>query len=476
MLKKKRMAVWFLTFVVQGLLLGQIVSARMLYDNFSGAHVDDQKWMNQWTDYTEMVREVAGGKLVSRIGNTPNRLIARNHLQFQNQSTIHTIRCDVTINETILDSGDTPEAFARVNGRFYNTRVSGGSTGDVWAGVHIGNRGNGLEAWWEVTEILDDNSTTFNELGSGTLAVPGLTNGVSYTVELAYDGSNGFTFTVAGVNATFNSGPARQRDPFNAFKGLTTGAYGFDGAAGNGYVAATIDNVYINGQTSAYDTFDSELDDSRWASFESVMEIESGRLRFHRQGFDQRSQVTAYLSDADATYVEARVRINSDSEVSTGARGIFRIQGYFYNESRGEGSGLAYNGFEGDVFADMRLQLHDDGSMEAAAYVGRSDSSDESLWADLEWHPFSTPIHTDTDYTISLQYTDSKLIFKCDSETFVYPVDTAQYPPYGEHRGLRSRVYLDDGEYGYIKTLVDEVYVDGAGSTPATMMLLLDSD
>ena len=473
---KKQIVFLYLAFIIQALLLGDAVCARMLYDNFSGSHVDNQKWMNQWTDVNELVREVAGGKLISKIGNNPNTLIARNHLQFPNELTIHAIQSEITINETILDSGDSPESFARVNGRFYNTNSSGGSAGDVWAGVHIGNRRNGLEAWWEVTEILDDNSTTFNELGSGTLSVPELLIGVSYTVKLAYDGANGFTFTVAGVSATFNSGPARERAPVIAFRGLTAGAYGFGGAAGNGYVSATFDDVYINGQITAYDTFVTELDKSLWTSTESVIEPENGKLRLNRQGFDQRSQVTAFMSDADATYVEAKVRINSDSVVSSGASGIIRIQGYYFNESRGPGSGLDHNGFEGDVFADIRMQLYDDGKIRAEANVGRSDSADESVWSNLSGYTFTTPIGLDTYYTLSIQYADNQLIFKCENETYAYSITTPQYPPYGEHRALRSRVYLDTGEYGYIKALVDDVYVDGAGFIPAPYMLLLDAE
>ena len=37
--------------------------APTLYDNFSGQYIDSQKWY-----YRELVREVAGGKLVSKTG------------------------------------------------------------------------------------------------------------------------------------------------------------------------------------------------------------------------------------------------------------------------------------------------------------------------------------------------------------------------------------------------------------------------
>ena len=78
-----------------------------------------------------------------------------------------------------------------------------------------------------------------------------------------------------------------------SFKALTTGAYGFDGASGDGYVSATFDDVYINDQGTVYDTFDAALDNSLWNNFESVVALENGRLRLNQQGtevFLMRSQ------------------------------------------------------------------------------------------------------------------------------------------------------------------------------------------
>ncbi len=452
-------------FIFPALLAGGSASARMLYDDFSGTRMDDQKWMNQWTDLTELVREVANGELVSKVGNNSKTLVARNHTEFKNPETIHTIQCEITVHETTLDTGTEPEAFARVNGVFYNSRSSGGAAGDVWAGVQIGDRGSGLEAWWEVWEVLDNNKSDWDETGSGTLAVSGLAYGSVYTVKLVYDGSNGFTFTVAGVSASFNAGPARQRNAVTSSRALTTGAYGSDGASGDGFVSATFDDVYINDEGTAYDTFDAELDHSLWASVESVRELENGRLRLNRQGFDGRSQVTARMADGDASYVEAKIRIESDSVVSPGAWGLVRIQGYYYNEIRGSGSGLEHNGSQGDVFADIRLRLDDDGALRAMAYVGRSDSADESEWSDIHIHYFSTPISFDIDYRLSIEYANNQLVFKCDDESHIYTISTAQYPAFGEHRHLRTRLFLDSGESGYIKALVDEVYVEGEDTT-----------
>ena len=244
-----------------------------LYDDFSGTYIDYQKW-----NEGERVREVVAGKLVSKVGNHPADNRARNNTAFQDPSTINAVQCDITVVATNLDSGTDPMSFARVSGRFYNTLNSGTERGDIWVGLYIGDRGSGLEAWWEVHESLDDEGNGWEDKGSGTLVVPGLAYGNSYTAKIEYDGANGFTFSVVGVSDSF-TGPARQGAEFTAYKALETGAYS-DGGSGTGYTSALFDNVYTNNQGTAYDTFDAApLDQTKWQHLEFVMEIEDGKLR-----------------------------------------------------------------------------------------------------------------------------------------------------------------------------------------------------
>jgi hypothetical protein len=299
----KRLFVFFLMLLIAPapIICGS-ANARMLYDDFSGIHIDDQKWDNQFTGYTELVREVVNGKLISKVANNLTSPVVRNNTGFQNAAAIQSIKCEITINETITDTGDGPRSFARVHGFFYNSRSSGGRAGDIWVGLFIGNRGFGLEAWWQVEEVLDDEGTIYELKGIDTLPVTGLDYDIPYTVEISYDGLNGLTFTVAGVSDVFNTGPERQRDSVSSYKALTSGVDGFTGASGIGYVSASFDNVYINGQELAYDTFDAELDNSIWANDETVIDIENGKLRLCRQGFDKRSEAAAYMTDDDASY------------------------------------------------------------------------------------------------------------------------------------------------------------------------------
>ena len=133
---------------------------KTLYDNFSGDSLSNSKW-----GVREFVREVVGGELVSKVGNSTGNEQARNNTVFQDPSSINAIQCDIKVITANLDTGTDPSSFARVDGRFYNTQNSGTNRGDVWAGVFIGNRGNGLEAWWEAWEAIDDDGNDWEERG-----------------------------------------------------------------------------------------------------------------------------------------------------------------------------------------------------------------------------------------------------------------------------------------------------------------------
>jgi hypothetical protein len=187
--------VLFFMFVVGARAFG----APALYDDFSDTYIDNGKW-----DAREFVREVAEGQLVSKIGSSTFNSHARNNTPFENPSSIYAIQCDITIVATTLDTGTSARSFARIDGRFYNTKNSGTQEGDVWAGVYIGDRGNGgLEAWWEIVESLNDLGNSWADIGQGTLIGPdppepddGLTTGIAYTTKIEYNAAN--TYKASG--------------------------------------------------------------------------------------------------------------------------------------------------------------------------------------------------------------------------------------------------------------------------------------
>ena len=83
----------------------------------------------------------------------------------------------------------------------------------------------------------------------------------------------------------------------------------------------------------------------------------------------------------------------------------------------------------------------------------------------LFYQEFATPAF-DTSYTLSIEFTGSTFIFKCNDETYQYDITTPMYPPSEQYRELKSRVYADPGESGYMRANFDDVYT---GSTPPTV-------
>ena len=456
---------------------GYAVAGMMLYDDFSSAYIDGSKWRQR-----AYIKEIVDGQYVSKLGNRSPGMDAelapgsfRNHLQFKNSDSINSIECEITIVDTKLDSAPDSASFAQIPGYFYNINETGGVTGDIFANIAIGDRGNGgLEAWWTVQQVINEDYTK-STIESRTVIGPGtLQYNTPYIVKIAYDkNQNQFSFEANGQSDSF-TGPTWKRASQANFKSLTTVINAINGL-NNGYVFAKFDNIYVNNQTSIYDDFSSNLiDPTKWEDDEWVRESSNGYLRLNSIGYGSTQSANTVLTEGDAPYLEAKVFIDSASQLSDGAWGIGRLQGYYYNDSRGSGSGQSYNQYEGDVFAQILLRYNSDGTLSANAYVDRSNASDESDYTSLFAHDFSVPISLDTYYTLSIKLQGKKLIFQCDGEMAEYNIGTPMYPAYGEHRLLRSRVYLDPGEMGYMKVRFDDVYIETKSKfNPSTTFLLL---
>ncbi len=378
-----------LIFLVVCILGIQTVTAKTLYDNFSGDFLESGKW-NQG----EFVREVSQGKLVMKIHNRTTEEVIPETASFVDPSSINTIECDILVSEATLDSGTDPESFARIDGRFYSAQNSGTERGDIWAGLYIGDRGDGLETWWAVREATDDAGDNWDEKGGGSLNVPGLSYNQTYAVKIDYNGTNEFTFTVAGVSSTF-TGPVRQGAEKTNYKALRTIVY-TDGGAGNGYVSASFDNVLTNG--TAYDDFSTApLDQTKWENLESVREIENGKLRLTSHSTGDRENARLNFIE-NSPYIEATVRIDSSSTIDPGDRGIARIDGYFYNDTFGPGN---YNGYEGNVWSAIYINYYGDGTLTAACTGDRALDAADTQSDNLFYREFNLPIITDRDYNLN---------------------------------------------------------------------------
>lgn len=452
----------------------------VLYDDFSSGYLDGTKWMQR-----TYVREIADGQFVSKLGNRSPGMgaeiapgVFRNHLPFANAESVSAIEAEVTVDEAVLDSVPDSKSGAMILGYFYNINESGGATGDIFAYLMIGkvkNVSDELVAYWAVFEVLSDDTTSKKLLGSGTISGfdPSVMN-PPYKASVSYDGNRTLQFSVGSYNDSF-VGPERRRDAQEQWKCLSTGIDA-ENSANDGYVSARFDNVYVNHELTPYDDFSNPLIDlSKWEYDEWVREASAGYLRTNKIAYQNSDIVNTVLTQADAAYFEAKVRIDSGTRLSTGAAVAGRLQGYFYNDSRGPGSGEEYNGYEGDVFVQVQLRYSSDGTLSARAYVDRSDFPDQSDFTTLFTHTFTQPIALDTFYALSIRFAGKRMIFGCNGETAEYDITTPIYPAYGEHRTLRARAYLDEGETANAKIHFDDVYTDQpVPLMPAVPLLLLE--
>ena len=115
-------------------------------------------------------------------------------------------------------------SFARIAGYFYSKNETGGATGDIFAQIMIGDQGNGkLEAFWEVQEMLTDDTRTWSIIGSGTISDFD-TSQISppYKVKISYDGNKTFSFAVNEIYVDSFTGPIKKRASVASWKGIST--------------------------------------------------------------------------------------------------------------------------------------------------------------------------------------------------------------------------------------------------------------
>jgi hypothetical protein len=349
----------------------------------------------------------------------------------------------------------------------------------VWAEVAITDRGSGLEAFWCVKEVADDEGSHSNTLGEGTLVAPGtLTLSATYILELVYDDPGqqirfaihdtaGTQMASAAFTIDNRQSPAHQPDWL-----LYAAAYD-----DSGYVDVEFDNVYTkataNDDFSPYDTFD-HLDATKWDTSQRTRMIEDGKLILMAQSLGE-SQYTISAFQDNPDYIQTEVTISSESDIPAGDRGSSRIDGNFYNDS------VPINqqtGSKGNVFATIAIE-DQAGDLSARCYLIKILDDDakqqETIW---EQSFDDISIQYDTAYTLTLEYTHTALIFSLSdgvntrSHTYTIPDTSSVYAPHNEYRSLRTRLCgcgntdggLMKAAFGNVVTTPDTVDNDDGGS------------
>jgi uncharacterized repeat protein (TIGR01451 family) len=211
-------------------------------DNFSADKLDKTKWSS-----FEFVREIVGGKLVSKTRNTNTALsYQQNYLTFKNPSQVNEIKAKVAVQEY----QKTNEIYdgARLAGYFYNDTGEpyNGYVGNVWAEISlVSNPGRPLEVRWAAIRMNDPvNTAIYTALAYGVLPVT-VNLGQEYNLSIKWDGAQ-LTFGCDDYGVSYTPTTAIF-PPYNNHKSLTTRVVtpitppmDFDG-----YISATFDDVQV---------------------------------------------------------------------------------------------------------------------------------------------------------------------------------------------------------------------------------------
>lgn len=453
--------------VLQASPLGAIT----LYDNFSTDHLKKSMWMDHYTGSQylhEFVREIDSGSLVLKLGTNEDIYPSRKGVSLATPfaAPLTGLQADVKIVEMNNDPTDSVTVFAHIAGLFYNRQFVSPAAdcfdGDIWAELALGDRGNGLEAWFEVEEFdTCDNTTAI------TLMNQSLTTGVTllpdhlYTLEIVYNSDTEFTFRISEgatlVGEITVNGPARMGGPHGHNGVLQACVQDDPDEYLDGYVHAEFDNVYVNGAATAYDTFNSsQINPALWSGSEYVKESVNGRARLHVKGQNDIKRSRLYPRDQYTPYLGATARIESGSTFSSEGWGRVRIGGWFYNQLHAPGS---YNGREGNLWVQVGLHLNDAGALRATAVISVANDAAASSYSTVWNEDFPTTILFDIDYDLSINFTGTGFVFSCGSDVLNYTISTPIYEPNPYIRVVESVLWLDPGESGYLKGQIDDIYV-----------------
>ena len=472
----------FLTLILLITLSQPAWAARELVDNFNGSTMEFSSWSR--FDATRDITEYFVG-----VDTTNNNLVLINvgdgSTQFREQKSRATIRnpnlaaMEATISVVSIDYGGRKVA-ASIEGQYYNANSASpaNQVGDVFATVSIGNRGNGLEAWWEIHVSTDPAFETWN-VTRGPIK-NNLALNTPYVASIEYDGNDSFTFTVDG-SSTFSSGPSRSGDPRITRQDLSASTHCCNADAA---IHATFDDVRLGAPLVLVDSFSvgPYLGQVVWGNNSGSHVLASridpadiGKLLMFVSDEeilrDTGSSTVLYLKDRNPDRFEALVAVTNDSLLEPGLLGRARLTGYVYNERRDGGfQGLPYDGCDGDVWAEVEIQMQN-GALFATAFAG-PQLDDCSIDSTLISETFTKPLAFDTEYLLWIQRDGNSLQLGLDDEVFEYTITTQTYTPSpaagNGFRRISARLEGTptsdiNGVNGFFGMLLDNVYVEGNG-------------
>ena len=471
----------FLTLLIWISLSLPAWAARELVDDFNGTTIDFTKWSRfdpaiDIIEYTVRVDTVNQNLILINVGDGTTLFRQQPSRAFVSNAT-DLSAIEATIAVVAVEYGGSTAA-ASLEGQYYNTSSTNpvDQTGDVFATVSIGDRGDGLEAWWEIHVSTHPTFDTWNELSSGTIIGPGFLNlDTAYDAKIDYDDARGFTFTVNGISRG-TTGPPKAGEPnFRTLNlSASTRRFGADPS-----IHATFDDVSVgNNPLDNFTSGRSILSRAAWANHSGAVVLSSrldpavsGQLfmfvsdeNLLRAGG---SDTDLYLRERNPHRIEALFSISSDSDLDPGMRGRARLNGYVYNERRDGGlRALPYDGCDGDVWVEVEIQLQ--GALSASALARSELSNCGDTDTILISQTFTKLLAFDTEYLLWIERDGNRLRLGLDDEMVERAIVTPTYAPSPAagkgFRRISSRVQGTqtsqlNGADGVFEMLVDNVYI-----------------
>ena len=458
-------------------------AARELVDDFNGATIDFTKWSgfdpsDDITEYFVRVSTDDENLVLINAGDGTSLYRDQRSRTWVRNPDFSAI--EATISVVSVEDGGS-KAAANLEGQYYNANSAApaNQNGDVFAIVSIGDRGNGLEAWWEIHVSTHPTFESWNET-SGTIIAPNpvpgfLSLNTAYVAKIEYDGDQTFTFTVNATSSGPVLGPARMGFPSFTRQNLSTSTRC---CGTNPSIHATFDDVLIGNVLLDDFSAGPYLDRSKWGHHSGAVVLSqrieptiTGKLFMFVSDEDilqnGRSATDLYLRERNPDRIEAQVLISSDSMLDAGLRGRARLNGYAYNERRDGGvDALPYDGCDGDVYVQVEIDLKD-GGLYATAFSGPETAgcdTERTLISDT----FTKLLAFDTEYLLWIERDDKKLMLGLDDEVYEHTITTPIYPPSPStgngFRRLSARIQGTStsdpaGADGVFEMLVDNVYV-----------------
>ena len=426
-------------------------------DDFSQSFIDPTTWAD-----LEFVRYAQNGALVSAL--TRYGANGSNFLVFDNPDTINSFQADVTVTAY---QNNSSYPYAGLLSHVYNDGTAGtGMTGDIIGNVGIGHNGTQLEGFYSISRCTAPNCNLANEVGilcSGQIGLADLNT--TYPISSSWDGS-AFTFNIGVSQIVINSSncplPIRAGPPKLENKVIGTRITQINGPNEGGYIAATFDNVFVNG--SPYDDFDSTgLNPSKWRTWEFIRAVSGGELAsvLTQIGVNG-SNNTRFINSQSILGFEANLKVIEFQ--NNGARPQGRLFAALYND----GTGTSTPGDNtGDVYGIVGI-LGQGSGPQAFYSVTRCTAPGCTLPGEYEilTSGIFKPVGIDETHRFSLSWNGLNITLGCDGSPIFYnptsirPIVTGNGLPKG-YKGIGTHVSEIDipTEWAYVNAAFDNVVI-----------------